>query len=88
MKLWILKAREDLPDDDNPWEPWYGTIFGLVVRAESEDSARKLAHSNSGPESSNTSNTNAPWLDSKYSSCDKLTSTGEEEVLLIDRRPG
>ena len=91
MKLWILKARdEDLPRDDNPWEPWYDKNFGLVVRADSEARARQLAQSEAADEKrgaflgSKTSNTNAPWLDAKYSTCDELTSDGSEGVLLID----
>lgn len=93
MKLWILKARdEDLPCGDNPWEPWYDKNFGLVVRATSEERARQLAQSEAKDEARGTflgdkiANTNSPWLDAKYSTCDELTPSGEEGVLLIDYR--
>jgi len=51
MKLWLLRAREDLPEREkkgdsekavNPWEPWYDKAFGFVVRAESADQARRI----------------------------------------------
>lgn len=84
MKLWILKARdEELPAEDNPWEPRSDKNFGLVVRAESETRARQLAQKNAADESRG-----APWLDAKYSTCVELTSNGDEEVILIDRNAG
>ena len=89
MKLWILKAREDLPDDENPWEPWCDTKFGFVIRAGSEARARIIAQSLAGFETHNAPLTSkTPWLDDKYSTCDELTAEGDEEVLLIDGRAG
>ena len=90
MRLWILRAREDLPRDDNPWKPRYDKNFGLVVRAASEARARELAQAVAANESrgtfleSKTANTNSPWLDAKYSTCDELTKDGDEGVLLIN----
>ncbi|MEA9392209.1 hypothetical protein SJI19_16920 [Acerihabitans sp. TG2] len=82
MKLWILKARdEDLTSDDNPWEQWYDTNFGLLIRAESEDRARELAQAEACDEKRG-----SPWLDAKYSTCYELTNDGGEGVLLIDNR--
>lgn len=90
MRLWLLKARRELPQGDDPWNPWYDKNFGLVIRAETEERARKIAQDNSADESRgaflgrNTSETTAPWLYEKYSSCEELACEGDEEVLLID----
>lgn len=80
MKLWILKPVENLPKG-NPWKPWYDKAFGFVVRAETEETARKFAHDESGDE---TAGTNSPWLDAKYSTCVELLSKGEAGVVLRD----
>lgn len=53
MKLWILRPVEEL-DDDNPWDPIYDKTFGFVIRAETEDQARSIAHSNGRDENANT----------------------------------
>ena len=90
MKLYILSAREDLKDGDNPWDPWYDKMFNIVVRAETEIEARKIAQKDSADESrgeflgGKISNTTAPWLDSKYSICDELTSNGESGTIIVD----
>ena len=78
MKLWILKPVENLRKNDDPWEPWYNKSFGFVVRAETEESARKFASEQSGDENS------ASWLDAKYSSCAELTTEGETGVVIQD----
>lgn len=89
MKVWILKARdEELPDNDNPWEPWFDKNFGLVVRAETETRARQLAQAEATDETyvDYTGRRLTPWLDAKYSTCVELTNEGDEGVLLIDHR--
>jgi len=45
MNLWLLRPSSNLPDDraKNPWIPWYDKCFGMVIRAETEEDARKLA---------------------------------------------
>jgi len=50
MPLWLLRPREDLPVEDNPWEPWYDKAFGFVVRAKTEAIARQLANADGGAE--------------------------------------
>ena len=90
MKLWLLKPVENLPQGDDPWEPWYDKAFGFVARAETEEEARKFAHEQAGDENrdvflgGNIANTNSPWLDSKYSTCAELTAEGEAGVVLQD----
>ena len=87
MKLWILRAREDLPNGDNPWEPWYDKAFRFVVRARTEEEARKLANDSGGDETGPVRTEEYrtggdPWLDAKYSTCEELTGEGEAEVIL------
>lgn len=76
MYLWIL--RPDLSVFDHLWSPWYNKTFGVVVRAETEEKARKLAATACGDEGSKA------WLEVKYSSCLRLLDEGLEEVIIVD----
>lgn len=90
MKLWILKPREDLSLNDDPWEPWYDKAFGFVVRAESAEDARQMAHDEAGDENrgeflkNRTANTKTPWLDPNYSTCEELSNEGEAGIVILD----
>ena len=90
MKLWILRPIDGLAGDDDPWEPWYDKAFGFVVRAETEDEARELAHTHAGAEnngvflSRKTAKTNAPWKDAAYSTCVELLPDGDAGIVMID----
>ena len=92
MKLWLLKPNEHLTDGDNPWQPWYDKCFGMVIRAETEERARQIAHENASDENRNEflgefiSQTNQPWLNKKYSDCIELNQSGEEGLILQDMR--
>ena len=92
MNLWILKAKNSLPEGDDPWEPWYDKTFGFVIRANTEDDARRIADENMGDEGrgvflgSVTAKTKNPWLDSRYSTCEILSDVGEEGVVIEDHR--
>jgi len=89
MKIWILNARNDLGDDD-PWNPWYDKAFGFIVRAETEEQARQYAHSNAGDENRGSflnkkiANTKTPWLESKYTTCEELTDSGDAGIIMRD----
>ncbi len=88
MTLWLLKPIYIKGDD--PWEPWYDKVFGFVVRAETEQRAREIANENGGDElrgkfmGNQTSNTEAPWLDPMYSTCQELLLDGPEELVMQD----
>lgn len=87
MKLWLLEAREDLPEMDDPWEPWYDKAFGFIVRAETEQEARQIANSSGGDEvgpiSTEVYRTGGdPWLDDKYSTCVELMPDGAPGLLM------
>lgn len=90
MKLWLLRPVETdaIAPNGKPckripaaWEPWYDKAFGFVVRAESEEAARALAHADGGDESRGD---RAPWLDPQQSICVELTEQGTEEVVVRD----
>lgn len=90
MKLWLLRPRDDLSSDDNPWTPWFDKAFGLVVRAETEHEARSIAQQHGGAEkdcictNEETGDTTTPWLDEKYSRCEELTHEGMAGLILED----
>ena len=87
MKLWLLRpvgfSEGDgfwkFPTVDNPWNPWYDKAFGFVIRAGTEDEARKLADGEAGDE-----NHDRPWLDPNLSVCEELTSDGPVEIVIRD----
>jgi len=90
MKIWILEGRTDLPDDDNPWIPWYDATETMIIRAVNEQSARILASEN-GADENRTHRYNkkvphetSPWLDPDYSTCVILSSDGEQGLILKD----
>ena len=75
MRLWILRPGDDsLP----PWIPYYNRVYGFVVRARSEDTARSLAASKCGDEGPDA------WLSSRSSTCVELRADGQEEVSMED----
>jgi hypothetical protein len=84
MKLWLIKPRDNLPEK-NPWSPWYDKTFGFVIRAESEEKARKIAHKNAGDEI-NEHKKLKPWLDPSLSQRIKLTKKGKEQMILKEHR--
>ncbi len=90
MNLWLLRpADRDNPMDD-PWDPWFNKAFGFVVRAETEEDARRFADCDAGEENRGTflgkkiTETNAPWLDPKYSTCERLLDDGEAGIIIKD----
>ena len=89
MDIYLLEAKDNLDEDDNPWEPWYDKTFGFVVVADSEDEARKIADGEAGDENrgefmnQKTSNSRNPWLDEKYSTC-KILVAEKKGVVIED----
>ena len=63
--IWILRDRN----------PDFGRMIGIVVRADSEESARRLALTKAYGEG-------PIWEDPKLTSCEKLSPDGNEEVIL------
>ena len=88
MKLWLLRPREDIREND-PWEPWYDKTFGFVVRAETEQDARMIANASGGDETGPISHDTYrhggdPWLSPEFSSCEELSPTGTAQMILAD----
>ena len=79
MRLWLITPKEETYT--SVWEPGYDKAHGFVVRAKTEDKARELANTRSGDEVSEYA---GAWLDSNYSDCIELRSTGPEEVIIRD----
>ena len=90
MTLWLLRPADGLPVGDDPWDPWYDKAFGFVVRAPSEADARAFAHAKGGDENSRwdrgwkkREELNV-WLQSRYTTCEPLTTEGEAGVVMLD----
>ena len=86
MKLWLLRPAGP---KTSPWEPWYDKAVGFVVRAATEDEARRLANENGGDEVGEVRNLvyrtgGDPWLDPALSSCVELASTGPSGLIIRD----
>jgi len=88
MKLWLLARRKDLPETDDPWEPWYDKAFGFVVRAATEKEARAIADAHGGAETitwRSGGNIDAhPWLSGAYSICVELLAEGDAGLVMED----
>ena len=67
--LWLLKPIKG-------WKPWYDKAFGFVVRAQTEQEARKFASSECGDEGPDV------WLQPGVTTCVKLTDEGGTGVIL------
>jgi hypothetical protein len=78
--LWLLTARKDLPEDDNPWDPWYEKCHEMVVRAPNGIMARHIASENAGDEGKDA------WIDRRYSTCESLLVDGESELIICHYR--
>lgn len=90
MKLWKLWANVNDNDNDNenPWKPSVGKVSRFIIRAESEERARNVAHRHAGGENQQIANIPAPWLSANYSSCIEVKLDGKEEVILSEIHDG
>lgn len=71
MKLYLL-----IPV--NGWKPWYDKCFGVIVRAESVEQARKFASEKAGDEGKSV------WFNELQTKCEELTNEGKAEVIMVD----
>lgn len=96
MRLWLLRPHtEVLARGRSPWRPWFEKVFGVVVRASSEEEARALAQSEAGSEGlgiyqglglASEQVAKAVWPDPLFTACDRLLEEGPPAVILVDRR--
>lgn len=81
MKLFVLKARRDLPDKEDPFD--YDMHWGFVIRAKNSEKARIIAAEGCIPGAAN-----QYWLNEKYTTCEEITLSGEPEIILEDYHAG
>lgn len=82
MKLYLLKPVDNLPFEGHPWSRHYDTAKSFVIRASDEAHARHIASAYSGDEKKNA------WLESKYSTCEALSSRGLPGLIIRDFNAG
>lgn len=80
MKLWLLKPIV-LEGREDPWKPWYDKTFGMLIRAETETAARKLATSKADDEARYMLDV---WERSEYASCIELCNEGPVGLIIKD----
>lgn len=79
MKLWLLQPKTGRKEE-GAWSPFYGKVFGFVVRAETEAKARKAAHDHGEGERY----VERVWFDSQLIECTEVLADGPPEVILRD----
>jgi hypothetical protein len=96
VQLWLLRPRADVfARPEQPWEPPYDKTFGVLVRAENEVEARRLAQAQAGIEGQGVYRhlgaeedelATDVWIDHGWTTCEALTDEGEPGAILVDRR--
>lgn len=81
MALWILRPRQDLDKDDDPWDSPYNKCHGFIIRATTEGEARIMANFMGVDEK--TSHRDV-WIDSNYSTCEELHSDGLTNIIMME----
>ena len=85
MNLWLLRPVRE-------WVPWHDSLLGAIVRAETEEDARRMVQAAGGTESRRhrlgtaaAEDTPIPaWTDPALSTCVELSAEGESKVLMQD----
>jgi hypothetical protein len=95
MHLWLLRPRFDvLGRPAHPWTPPWDKTMGVLVRAETDAEARRLAQTKAGSEGlgiyrafglDEDELAENVWLTSEWTTCDELTAGGEPGVILVVR---
>ena len=89
MKLFELKPRRDLPIEISPFLPSYDCCVGFIIRAETEEQARKIADDNSARENyKDYYKRNPVWLSSEYTTCTELSIKGKAGIIMADIHEG
>jgi hypothetical protein len=84
--IWILEPRTDLPENDDPWKPWFNRCFGMAVEASAEQEAREIAHEKCVCCDQTILRDRRVFLDSRYTTCVELRPTGQSRLILADYR--
>jgi hypothetical protein len=98
MNLWLLRPNPDvLSRRAHPWTPSWDKVFGMVIRAATEETARALAQSRAGNEgagvyrklgASEDERAENVWLTAEWTTCEELSREGEASVILVDSLEG
>lgn len=83
-KLFILKP--DVKEGFKDPFPNYDVTLGFIIRATSEEEARRFASQNQGDEG--WGEWQSPWLDENLTSCEELLAEGESGVIMRDFNNG
>ena len=87
MKLWNLYPKADAP---GYWG--YDCYHGAVIRAKTEEEARKMMPTGDEAdyhwENFGQVIDYNPWLDANVTVCEPLTVTGEAEIIITDFHAG
>ena len=98
--LWLLRPKDYKARawsgewGGTAWAPIWDCTYGFVVRAGSEEEARRMAAGHAGDEETKDYVDHkrviikSPWLDSAQSDCIPLASIGEDEVIIMDFKAG
>lgn len=85
-KLWLLKSIN--PDHNLGWD--YDCLYGAVVKAPDEATARELLNNSGHTGTENRKFTREGalktnvWLDKLFTSCEELTPEGDCEIVIVD----
>ena len=85
MDIWLLKKKDRLPSDDNPWLDQWDKATEAVVIAESEASARELVAAEDRGFVAGFSKEEAlgAWTNERYSTCEKLVAGEVQRVVVM-----
>lgn len=86
MKLFLLREADDIPYGHSPWDNNWTVINKMIIRAENEEDARKIADLNGYQENDgcNGGHSKHPWLDPSLSSCEELTDDGKPGLIIFE----
>jgi len=85
VKLWKLGPQKEYEVEGN-FIFHRGSCWGFVIRAETEEKARKLAHKNARNEKyayldRENDIKKETWIEPKYTYCKEILAEGEEEII-------
>ncbi len=77
-RFWLLSPRRKV-GGENPWDPWFDKMFGVLVLSASESDARALAALQCGEEGEQA------WLDERFSECVPLDDLPKDKDRVVLR---
>jgi len=85
MKLWKLGPQKEYKGQNSVFD--WGCKWGFIIRAKSEEDARKFAHKNAGREKHvDIDRENGikkdTWMEPKYTYCIEIPVEGKKEIIL------